>query len=143
MASTAEGCSEPKKITFAEALKRQIPGYFFLLPGFLFIFVFMIYPLLHSFVLSFTNYNFAYDDAPVFCGFDNYRKMFSDTYFLDAFRNTVFFSALFFPLMMILSLIVAPHAGKGSPRHALLPLRHLSSRGPFPFRSPASSFSGS
>jgi multiple sugar transport system permease protein len=89
------------------ALKKQIPGYFFLMPGFLFIFIFMIYPLVHSFILSFTNYNFAFDDKPIFCGLSNYIKMFSDSYFLDALRNTFVFSALFFPLMMVLALIVA------------------------------------
>ncbi len=90
-----------------ETLKRQVPGYFFLMPGFLFIFIFMVYPLIHSFVLSFTNYNFAFDEKPIFCGFNNYIKMFSDSYFIDALRNTFTFSILFFPAMMILALVVA------------------------------------
>lgn len=93
--------------TIVKKVKRQIPGYFFLLPGFLFIFVFMIFPLFRSLYFSFTNYNFAYDSAPVFSGFDNYIKMFSDTYFLEALKNTLTFSILFFPSMMILSLILA------------------------------------
>lgn len=88
-------------------LKRQIPGYFFLMPGFLFIFVFMIYPLFSSLYLSFCSYNFAFDTRPVFTGFQNYAKMLSDGYFLAAFANTMFFSVIFFTAVMILSLAIA------------------------------------
>jgi multiple sugar transport system permease protein len=88
-------------------IKKQIPGYFFVLPGFLFIFIYMIYPLLNSLYLSFTAYNFAFDDKPVFIGFGNYIKMFSDSYFIDALRNTMVFSVMFFPVIMIGSLIIA------------------------------------
>ena len=101
------------KSRFMISLQKQIPGYFFLLPGFLFIFVYMIYPLVNSFYLSFTNYNFAYDDKPVFNGFGNYIKMFSDSYFLDAFRNTMVFSLMFFPIIMVVALIFALMLDKG------------------------------
>ena len=57
------------KSKFRIAVGRQIPGYFFMLPAFLFIFIYMTYPLLYSLVLSFTEYNFAFDEKPVFCGF--------------------------------------------------------------------------
>lgn len=95
------------KKTIGDFIKKQIPGYFFLLPGFAFIFIFMIYPLFYSLFLSFTQYNFAFDDKPTFIGLGNFVKMFSDTYFLDAFKNTFTFSLMFFPSMMIFSLIVA------------------------------------
>lgn len=96
-----------KKNSLKDAVKGQIPGYFFMMPGFLFIFVFMIYPLFRSLYLSFTQYNFAFDDKPIFVGLGNYVKMFSDTYFIEAFKNTLVYSLVFFPAMMILSLIVA------------------------------------
>jgi ABC-type sugar transport system permease subunit len=94
-------------------LKKQIPGYFFLLPGFAFIFLFMGYPLVQSLVLSFTHYNFAYDAAPTFAGIDNYLKIWEDSYFLDALRNTMVFSVVFFPAMMIFSLFLAVLLEKG------------------------------
>ena len=84
-----------------------------LIPGFVFIFIYMLYPLIYSFYLSFTSYNFAFDDKPTFIGFGNYADMWSDSYFMDAFRNTVFFSAAFLPLMMLLSLSVALLINKG------------------------------
>ena len=93
--------------TLYSKLTKQIPGYFFLLPGFTFVFVFMIYPLFKSLFYSFTHYNFAYDKMPVFCGLDNYIKMFSDTYFLESLKNTFTFSIMFFPSMMVIGLIFA------------------------------------
>lgn len=87
--------------------RKSLAGFLFMLPGFLFIFIYMIYPLFKSFYLSFTQYNFAFDDAPRFIGFGNFVKMFSDSYFIDAFRNTLVFTALFLPSIMIISLSVA------------------------------------
>lgn len=87
--------------------KRQQAGVLFLLPGFLFVFVFMIYPLFYSFFLSFTEYNFVFDDRPRFVGFGNYIKMFSDTYFIDSFRNTLFFMIVFLPSIMLFSFLIA------------------------------------
>ena len=65
------------------------------------------YPLIRPLYLSFTNYNFAFDKKPVFAGLSNFAKMFSDAYFMDSLRNTVVFSLLFFPSIMIISLINA------------------------------------
>ena len=87
-------------------LKKMIPGYAFAAPGVIFVAVYMGYPLLRSLYLSFTNYNFAFDKKPVFAGLSNFAKMFSDAYFMDSLRNTVVFSLLFFPSIMIISLII-------------------------------------
>ena len=94
-------------------LKKMIPGYAFAAPGVIFVAVYMGYPLLRSLYLSFTNYNFAFDKKPVFAGLSNFAKMFSDAYFMDSLRNTVVFSLLFFPSIMIISLIIAMLLNKG------------------------------
>ncbi len=88
-------------------LKAQIPGYFFMMPGFIFVFVFMIYPLFYSLILSFCNYNFAFDTTPKFVGLQNYLKMWSDSSFVDAFNNTMFFSVCFFITVMAIALVIA------------------------------------
>jgi ABC-type sugar transport system permease subunit len=93
--------------TIGAFIKRQVPGYFFILPGFAFIFLFMIYPLVQSLVLSFTQYNFAFDAAPMFVGIDNYLKLWTDSYFLDALKNTMVYTVVFFPLMIVVSLFLA------------------------------------
>ena len=94
-------------------LKKMIPGYAFAAPGVIFVAVYMGYPLIRSLYLSFTNYNFAFDKKPVFAGLSNFAKMFSDAYFMDSLRNTVVFSLLFFPSIMIISLINAMLLDKG------------------------------
>ncbi len=105
------------KRNLSSGVKRQLTGYAFLTPGFLFIAIYMAYPLVRSLFLSFTQYNFAFDDAPTFVGLKNYVDMFSDTFFLDALRNTTVFAVVFFPSVIVLSLIVAlllDHGVRGS-----------------------------
>ncbi len=98
---------QPQRNAVRQWMKQQIPGYFFLMPGFIFIFVFMIYPLFNSLYLSFCRYNFAFDPKPTFAGFENFIKMFSDSSFIVAFWNTMFFSVIFFSLIMVVSLAIA------------------------------------
>lgn len=102
---------------FVYNLKRQLPGYLFMLPGFLFIAIYMAYPMGRSLYLSFTQYNFAFDDAPVFVGLTNYLHMFKDSYFMDALKNTAVFALAFFPSVIVISLILAlllDHGVRGS-----------------------------
>ncbi|WP_243187318.1 carbohydrate ABC transporter permease [Faecalispora jeddahensis] len=73
----------------------------------------MGYPLFRSLYLSFTQYNFSFDPQPIFIGFNNYIKMFSDSYFMDALRNTFVFTIAFLPGVMIISLILAMMLDKG------------------------------
>jgi len=95
------------KKSLKSAIKSQIPGYAFLLPGFLFIAVYMGYPILRSFYLSFTRYNFAFDDRPGWAGFQNYTKLFTDSFFIDAMRNTAVFTLVFFPGVLVIALVLA------------------------------------
>ena len=90
-----------------QILQQWLPGYAFLLPGLLFVLVYMGYPLLRSFYLSFTNYNFAFDLEPVWTGMSNYVNLFQDAKFLASLKNTAIFSATFFPSVLVLSLLIA------------------------------------
>ena len=90
-----------------QILQQWLPGYAFLLPGLLFVLVYMGYPLLRSFYLSFTNYNFAFDPEPVWTGMSNYVNLFQDAKFLASLKNTAIFSAAFFPSVLVLSLLIA------------------------------------
>ena len=101
-----------KKVASARS-KGRLAGYGFLLPGFAFIALFMGYPLFNSLYLSFTDFNFSFDDRPVWVGMGNFAKMFEDTYFLDALRNTAVFTAAFLPSLMLISLIFALLLDKG------------------------------
>lgn len=86
---------------------RALWGILFVLPSFLIVFLFVIYPLARTFYLSFTSYNFAYDVKPTLLGLDNYISMFQDDKFLIAFKNTAIFAVFDFSFMMLLSLTIA------------------------------------
>ena len=76
--------------------RTMLAGYAFAAPGMIFALLYMGYPMVRSFYLSFTRYNFAFDPKPTFAGLQNYIDMFSDSYFMDALRNTAVFSLAFF-----------------------------------------------
>lgn len=87
--------------------QKQKWGRLFVLPACLIIFCFVVYPLVYTFYLSFTDYNFAFDLEPTFVGLQNYIDMFKDKLFLEALSNTLLLSAISFVLMMVLSLALA------------------------------------
>ncbi|MGT2958937.1 ABC transporter [Streptococcus bovimastitidis] len=63
----------------------------FVLPAFIPLFIFWIYPILRTFWLSFTDWNFMTPDYQMVL-FDNYKSLFSDTRFYDALMNTLVFT---------------------------------------------------
>lgn len=68
----------------------------FVLPSALFVFAFMLYPLLHAGYLSFTEYNFVYDSRPRFIGLQNYLDAFEDAQFLTSLKNTLVYAFFYF-----------------------------------------------
>jgi ABC-type sugar transport system permease subunit len=82
-------------------------GIFFVLPAFLFIFAFMLYPLASSGYMSLTKFNFVYDARPTFIGFDNYVAAFEDPQFITSLRNTLVFGFFYFIIVMVVSLGIA------------------------------------
>lgn len=95
--------------TSMESLKRRKKwyGFFFVLPAFLFIFAFMLYPMVYSFYMSLHKYNFVFDASPAFIGFGNYAKALQDSNFLTALNNTFVFSIFYFVLVIVVSLGIA------------------------------------
>lgn len=63
----------------------------FVLPAFIPLVVFWIYPILRSLYISFTNWDYMTPDYDIVF-FDNYVKLFKDPRFLDALWNTVVFT---------------------------------------------------
>lgn len=75
------------------------------LPALLFFTVFMYYPFFRNIYLSFTEYNYIKD--PLFIGFENFRKLFSDEYFYNSLRNTILITILSIPSVLGLSLLLS------------------------------------
>lgn len=77
---------------------------FLLLPG-VFILVFTIIPAVTAMVLSLTNYNVF---TPVkWMGFNNYIRLFQDSNFWNAIRNTVKYWLLVTPALSVLAILLA------------------------------------
>jgi ABC-type sugar transport system permease subunit len=80
-------------------------GYIFVAPFFILFLIFGIYPLVSSFILSFTNWN---GRGPIeFAGLVNYKLLLTDTVFWQSMLNGVILFFMYVPLMTLFALILA------------------------------------
>lgn len=87
--------------------KQNIKGWLYLLPAFLFLGAFMIYPLVDVFIYSFEEgYNFA-SQTFFDVGTYNYSYVLHDPYFLQAVKNTLILVAITVPLSTGLALLIS------------------------------------
>lgn len=89
-------------------LDRKIAnaGVRMVLPSMIIIAVFTIYPIIQSLVMSFTDWNIL-KNTKSFVGLTNYLRAFGDERFLNALKNTVEYTAVYVPLLMLISLFFA------------------------------------
>lgn len=81
-------------------------AFFFLLPSLIGVILFLVVPIIASIVLSFTNWKLL--GQPAFVGFANYVRLFTaDPQFWPAVRNTLFFTAEYLVLNIVISLGLA------------------------------------
>jgi multiple sugar transport system permease protein len=98
---TARGPRRHSKVWRREALD----GYLLAAPAILGLLIFTAYPVIYTFYLSFTEYNFVRD--PAWVGLDNYKEMVGDELFRKSLVSTLYYVALSIPLTLIGSFIVA------------------------------------
>lgn len=99
--------------------KQNLKGWLYLLPAFLFLGAFMIYPLIDVFVYSFEEgYNSA-SQTYLGVGGYNYSYVLHDPYFLQAVKNTFILVIITVPVSTLLALLIS--VGLSSIR----PLREL------------------
>lgn len=84
---------------------QNYKGYYFIAPFFAIFLTFNIYPILLTFYYTFTHYE-GYG-TPEFIGLSNYVRIFSDSYFLEAFINTWKIWGLNFVLQLGIALFLA------------------------------------
>lgn len=89
-------------------MERNNPkGYLYLLPAFLFLGIFLVYPLIDVFVYSFQeNYNFA-SQTYTGLGLYNFSYVLHDPYFLQALKNTFLLVLVTVPLSTGLALLIS------------------------------------
>ena len=88
-----------------KALKKHRAPCWFILPLFILVLVFQLIPTVWTFYISLTNWRGIGD--PVFCGFENYRKLMLDNMFWDALKNTVVYWLTGLVLILVFAVLIA------------------------------------
>lgn len=103
---------KPKKKKSTK-LQENLVGYLFVLPVFLGIAFFIVYPLFYSLISTFKNWNglVPLNRAPA-VGFEMYRRVLSDPLFWQSFGNTLI-TLIGIPIGMILSIAIALLLNRG------------------------------
>ncbi len=87
--------------------KKSFKGWLYLLPAFLFLGAFMVYPLIDVFIYSVEeNFNFV-TQYSTGIGFGNFEKVLSDPYFLQALKNTFILVIITVPLSTAIALVIS------------------------------------
>ncbi|SKA78635.1 carbohydrate ABC transporter membrane protein 1, CUT1 family [Caloramator quimbayensis] len=89
------------------AKKDAVWGYLFVLPAMILIAVWIIYPMIFAFRLSFMNFKYLTPEKARYVGFANYIRAFSDDTFKKALTNTFKYSLIVVPVQTIISLLLA------------------------------------
>ena len=98
---------EPTKAqwTWREMKKNKV-AYVMIAPFMILFFIFTVFPVLLSIVLSFTDFNLL--EFPHFLGLNNYIRLFlDDDIFILACQNTLIFASITGPVSYLLSLLIA------------------------------------
>ena len=91
-----------------KARKDFFTGMGFILPSLLGFLIFTFIPVVISLCLSFTSWNFMEGIEGIkFNGLANYIRLFSDEWFLNAYKNNIIFTAVTVPVLIALGLVMA------------------------------------
>jgi multiple sugar transport system permease protein len=112
--ATAErvvGAAPPRVVTISRwrMTRRErhnlMMGLLFISPWIVGFCVFLVYPIIYTIRISFTQYSgFGH---PKWTGLENYRRMFDDPTFWTAVYNTVYYTALAVPVGAVIAMILA------------------------------------
>lgn len=83
--------------------KTLVP-YMFIGPAVILFSIFMLYPIIYSFILSFQS---GQGSNLSFTGLDNFQRLLSDEIFIKALKNTFILLIIQVPIMIFLALIIA------------------------------------
>jgi len=96
-----------RKREYRDMKKSDLKGWLYLLPAFLFLGVFMVYPLIDVFIYSFEEgYNSA-SQTHFGIGLYNYSYVLRDPYFLQALKNTLILVFITVPVSTVLALVIS------------------------------------
>jgi multiple sugar transport system permease protein len=88
--------------------REQLAGYLFVLPNFLGVALFILFPLALSLMMVFMDWDYLRGAEGIkWIGFDNIAKLFRDSYFWVSLKNNVIFTGVTVPAAMIFGLVIA------------------------------------
>ena len=93
-------------VLYGEQGKRTL----FILPATLFVLAMVVFPLIFSLSLAFSNWNLSSFEGPKFNGLDNVRQMWGDPFYWNALKNMVYYTlaiAVEYAIAFGLALILA------------------------------------
>src|SRR6056297_2117319 len=86
-------------------LRKTYTPYLFLIPALIFIGIFLFYPIVDVFRLSFTDYNMITEAK--FLGTQNYENLFNDRLFWKTLKNSFIYLIGVVPLLVTLPIFIA------------------------------------
>ncbi len=89
----------------SQRTRRAVAGILFVVPSSALYFAFLALPLLYALYISFHDWSMM--GSPTWLGLENYQRILGDDVFLNALRNTVLYTALFVPIVTLVSLFAA------------------------------------
>ena len=88
-------------------INKNLKGWLYLLPAFVFIGIFMVYPLIDVLIYSFEEgFNFA-SGKSFGIGLYNYKYVLHDPYFMQAIKNTFILVAITVPASTVIALVIS------------------------------------
>ena len=86
---------------------QRIAAVWLVTPACALLLIFIIIPIVLTFVLAFTNAKLISPTGPHFVGFDNFSRLFGDPLFWKSLRNTLLFTLFVVPIQAALALVLA------------------------------------
>lgn len=86
--------------------QEERTAWLFILPALAALLLFVFYPMVKAFFISFQNYNMV-GGTRSFNGLDNYRTLLNDSEFLASLRHSLFFAVIVIPVQTAISLGLA------------------------------------
>lgn len=99
--------------------KTTVAAWCFLGPSLIVLVVFVFWPIVYSFDLSFHHWKFS-AEGQEWVGFDNYRRLWRDARFWNALRNTIYYTVFTVPLGIVIPLSLALALNRALPLKTLL-----------------------
>ncbi len=88
-----------------KGFKKRIFPYLMVSPYLIHLFLFIVFPVIFSLVLTFHKWNII--SSMEYVGFDNFIRLFQDRLFLKAIINTIIFLLVHIPLQIVVALVLA------------------------------------